>query len=155
MSSNKFNESYEMIEKIIKILDEVPAKSKDDVFKFLFEAAKEGGNEKETCKELILRLSQGKKSLQEYINEVKPNSNIERTLLFVFFLEKIKVNSITSNYISVCYELASLDEPGNLAQNLRDACSTRYGYLENEQSYYKVTERGRKFIESSIKYDDI
>jgi len=147
LKMNKFEELCDRVNKIIEIVDKVPSEMKNDVFATLFESAKECGAQN-LYEEEILKLSENKQSLKEYILETKPVSNIERSLLFVYYLEVLGVQAISSKHVAACYNICELNEPGNLTQNLRDACSTRYGYLEIEQNYFHTTEKGKQFCVS-------
>ncbi len=144
---NKFDDLCSKVCQIIEIVDKVPSELKSEVFSTLFESAKECSTQNLYIEE-ILKLSEDKQSVKEYVSIKKPASNIERSLLFVYYLENLGIQAITAKHIAACYELCDLNEPGNLTQNLRDACSSRYGYLETEQNYFHTTQKGRLFCTS-------
>ncbi len=144
MKLDKFEILYDKIEKIVDIVDKVPLDMRNEVFQTLFEAAKET-SEQNLYVEEIIKLSEQKQSIKDYIATRKPASNIERSLLFVYYLERLGIQAISSKHIAACYELCGLNEPGNLTQNLRDACSSRYGYLELEQNCFHTTMKGKQF----------
>lgn len=147
LKTDRYTSLCEKINEIIEITDKVPSELKIDVFRTLFEAVKEGSAENLFAKE-IMEVSANRQSVQEFIAEKKPVSNIERTLLFVYYLESLSIEGITAKHIATCYELCNLNEPGNLTQNLRDACSARYGYLQSEQNFFRTTQKGKEFCES-------
>ena len=147
MKSNKFEDLCDKMRTIIEIVDKVPSEMKSEVFATLFESAKEYGSQNLYAEE-ILKLSEGKQAIKEFVSMKKPISNIERSLLFVYYMEELGIEAITSKHIATCYELCKLNEPGNLIQNLRDACSARYGYLETEQNLFHTTQKGKQFCMS-------
>jgi len=147
LKTDRYTTLYEKINEIIEITDRVPSELKTDVFKTLFEAIKESSTQNLYAEE-IMELSAGRQSVRDFIAEKKPVSNIERSLLFVYYLETLEIEGITAKHIAACYELCNLNEPGNLTQNLRDACSARYGYLQSEQNFFRTTQKGKKFCES-------
>ncbi len=144
MQNDKFEELFLKINKIVELIDKIPSEFRSEVFQTLFDAAKEG-NIQDMYREEILKLSEHRQSLKEFISVKRPVSNIERSLLFVFYLEELGVRNITAKHISACYEISELNPPGNLMQNLRDACSARYAYLTSEQNYFHTTQKGKEF----------
>lgn len=149
MNNYNFDEMYERISKIVELVDRTPSSMRDEVFKILLDAAKDNSSINLYTEE-ILRLSEAAgRPIKEYVDEKRPTSNIERSLLFVYYLEELGIEAISAKHIESCYELCGFNEPGNLTQNLRDACSSRYGYLESVQNRFQTTEKGRAFIDSA------
>lgn len=143
-----FDDICEKILQIIDIVDKVPSGLKEEVFKTLLEAAKLCDDKNMYAKE-IAQLTDNGKLLKAFIKEKKPQSNIERTLLFVYFLkEKLGKDEVCLEEVEACYKLSELDTPGNLAQNLRDTSSSRYGYIKFENGGFIVTDKGLTFCES-------
>lgn len=142
----KFDDLYLKVSKIVELTERVPAEMRNEVFKSLFEVAKESGEH--SCTEEILVLTNNGIDLRDFLFSKKPVSNIERTLLFVYFLNQKGIKNVSSKHIAACYEICELNTPGNLTQNIRDACSARYGYLENIQNCYHVTQMGLQFCEN-------
>ncbi len=147
MKSDRFAELYEKISQIIELTDRVPSDLKCEVFKTLYDAAKDSTGQNLYLDE-ISALSADRQHIKDFVMEKQPVSNIERSLLFVYYLEGLNIEGITSKHIAACYELCNLNEPGNLTQNLRDACSARYGYLQSEQNFFHTTKKGKEFCES-------
>lgn len=144
-----FDEKCEKILQIIDIVDKVPSGSKEEVFKMLLDAVK-SCDSKNVYEEEIAQLTDGGQLLKDYIKEKKPQSNIERTLLFVYFLkEKMGLEEVHLEEVEACYKLSGLDIPGNLAQNLRDTSSSRYGYIRFVNGGFTVSDKGLAFCESS------
>lgn len=150
MQNDKFDDLYEKILKAKDLADQVPSEMKNEVFRALFEVAKQSNDASDFYKEELSKLTQNGEALKDFLTRNKPTSNLERSLLFVYYLENLGLKSISANHISQCYELAELSMPGNLIQNLRDACSSRYGYLESVQNCFRTTERGREFCTSPV-----
>ena len=70
LKMNKFEELCDKLNKILEIVDKVPSEMRNDVFATLFESAKECGTQN-LYEEEILKLSENKQSLKEYISEKK------------------------------------------------------------------------------------
>ena len=148
MKNGRFEDMYDTITKIIELADRAPTAMRDEVFKILLDAAKDNSTSNLYTEE-ILKLSETvDKPIKDYIDQKQPASNIERSLLFVYYLEDLGIKAITAKHIEACYELSGLNEPGNLTQNLRDACSSRYAYLESVQNHFRTTKKGREFFDS-------
>lgn len=147
MKSERFDDLYTKIAQIVELTERVPMEMRNEVFRTLFDAATNDTKEL-SCEEEIQNITNNGTALKEFIMNKKPISNIERSLLFVYYLNQQGIKSITPNHISACYRICELDEPGNLTQNLRDACSARYGYLENIQNRFFVTDKGLDFCEN-------
>lgn len=144
--TNKFEDLYENICKIVELTERVPPEMRNEVFKTLFDVLK-GGKEHSRTEEILVLTNNGTE-LKDFIIDKKPVSNIERSLLFVYFLNLKGIKNVSAEHIEACYKICELNMPGNLTQNLRDASSTRYGYLENIQNHYHVTQIGLQFCEN-------
>lgn len=144
---SKFDDLYSKLSQIMDIAEKVPSEIRSEVFIDLYHAIKDD-SKYNLYKDEIARLASEAQSLNTFIFSKHPTSNIERSLLFVCYMEMIGLKTITSKHISACYELCSINEPGNLPQNLRDACSSRYGYLESiSQNCYRSTNKGRELFD--------
>lgn len=149
MNPVSFEDLYSRLNKIIDLVDRVPTNLREDVFQTLFNAAKENSPSNMYINE-ILKLSESAQPIKAYIIEKQPASNIERSLFFVYYLETLGLEEITAKHIEACYTLCKLKEPGNLIQNLRDACSARYGYLESVQNHFQTTGKGKDFCHKEL-----
>lgn len=147
MKKDKFDDLYSKTLKILELIDKVPSEMKNEVFKTLFEAVKDSNYDNDYLNE-ILDATENGQALKDFLISKKPVSNIERTLLFVYYLGKCGIKTVTQQHVSCCYEICDLNVPGNLTQNLRDACSARYGYLESIQNRFDVTYKGIEFCEN-------
>lgn len=147
MNSNQFDDLFEKISKISDLSERVPSNFRNDVFTTLYKALKDG-NDIPIQLDNIAKDSIDRLSLKTFIEDKKPASNIERSLLFVYYLENNSDEPITIELIAACYQICNLKEPGNLGQNLRDACSSRYGYLAVNADTYATTAKGKAFCNS-------
>lgn len=147
MKNEQFDDLYLKISKIVEIVDKVPFEMRDEVFKKLYEIAI-GQTEEESSTDVILKLTENGQALKEFLISKNPQSNIERTLLFVYFLSKQGLTAISMKHIAACYEICEIAAPRNLQQNLRDNCSARYQYLQNVQNNFYVTQKGLDFCEN-------
>lgn len=82
-------------------------------------------------KDLDLTSSGGKDSLRDFYNKYETTSNLERNLVFVYYLQNIReIESITINHIFTCYRnIPDLKAPGHLKQSVIDAASKK-GWLD-------------------------
>jgi len=147
VKNEQFDDLYLKISKIVEIVDKVPFEMRDEVFKKLYEIAI-GQTEEESSTDVILKLTENGQALKEFLISKNPQSNIERTLLFVYFLSKQGLTAISMKHIAACYEICEIAAPRNLQQNLRDNCSARYQYLQNVQNNFYVTQKGLDFCEN-------
>lgn len=147
MNSDKFEELYNQISRISDLSERVPSNFRNDVFTTLYKALKDN-NEESMLLDNIAKDTIDRISLKTFIEDKKPASNIERSLLFVYYLENNSDEPITIELIAACYQICNLKEPGNLGQNLRDACSSRYGYLAVNADTYATTKKGKEFCNS-------
>lgn len=74
-------------------------------------------------KDLDLTGSGGKESLRDFYGKYEVSSNLERNLVFVYYLQHIKeIENININHVFTCYRnITDLKAPGNLKQSLADA----------------------------------
>lgn len=150
---SNFEEKCIALKKCIEIAEKFPLNMREEVLRILLDEVKnENFNGDDSYRELILKLTNKGEELVSFITDKKAVSNIERSLLFVYFLNSKGIERVSAKQIEFCYalcaELCQFSVPGNLIQNLRDTCSARYGYLETNQGSYFVTEKGRAFCEN-------
>jgi DNA-binding MarR family transcriptional regulator len=91
-------------------------------------------------------------TLQQFIEQKKPKSNVEKTTVFVYFLQNhLNELEITIDHIFTCYKsIASYKIPENLQQNLTDTASSKYGYLDRKDGKYTMSTRGTNFVEHDL-----
>lgn len=91
------------------------------------------------------------RSLNEFVTQKIPTSNIERTTVFVYYLQNIlQVTEITLDHIFTCYRYVNERVPKNLQQNLTDTASSRYGYIIGNDGNYTMSILGSNFIEHDL-----
>jgi hypothetical protein len=91
-------------------------------------------------------------TLQQFIDQKKPKSNVEKTTVFVYFLQNyLNELEITIDHIFTCYKsITSYKIPENLQQNLTDTASSKYGYLDRKDGKYIMSTRGINFVEHDL-----
>lgn len=91
-------------------------------------------------------------TLQQFIDQKKPKSNVEKTTVFVYFLQNyLNETEITIDHIFTCYKsITSYKIPENLQQNLTDTVGSRYGYLDKKDGKYTISTRGINFVEHDL-----
>lgn len=101
-------------------------------------------------KDLNLQPS-GKKSLKDFYTGKAPGSNIEKNVVFVYYLEKIlEITNITISHVFTCYREVNLPLPVNLRQSLVDTSSSRYGYLNGIMKDLKISVQGDNFVQFNL-----
>lgn len=107
-------------------------------------------------KDLNLR-PKGKTGLRDFYNQYKANSNLEKNLVFVYWLqEEAGVANITEDHVFTCYrDIPGVKAPAAMYQSLIDT-SRRKGWLDTtDTDDVKVTIPGVNHIEHDLpKADD-
>lgn len=82
-------------------------------------------------KALDLTASDGAESLRDFYNKYEASSNLERNLVFVYYLQNLKeIESININHVFTCYRnIPDLKAPGNLKQSIFDT-GFKKGWLD-------------------------
>ena len=102
-------------------------------------------------KDLNLRGTDGAKGLSEFVSEKNPISNIDRTTVFIYYLQNnLHVADITIDHVFTCYKELGIRVPGNLQQNLTDIASSKNGYLNRKDGKYSMTIKGSNFVEHDL-----
>lgn len=101
-----------------------------------------------------LDLSAGGKtqSLRDFFNTYKTNSNMEKNLIFVYWLQELaKIDQISVDHIFTCYRsISGIKAPAALYQSLIDT-STRKGWLDTSSvESIKVTIPGVNYLEHDL-----
>jgi len=96
----------------------------------------------------------GKESLESFYKKFASKSDLERNLLFVFYLEEIlEIKGITYDHIYTCYDSLDLNISENLQQTVRNTKSKK-GWIEtSDAANITVTIKGRNKIKSWNKKD--
>ena len=101
----------------------------------------------------ILSKKNKEESLRDFYSRYAPSSNMERNLLFVYFLENTaKVKPITIDHVFTCYRnIMGLKVPKSLEQSLTDT-SGRKGWIDtSSQDDLKLTVPGLNHLEHDMK----
>lgn len=103
-------------------------------------------------KDLDLSTTASRKGLKDFVSEVKPTSNINITTTIIYYLQQIYeyTGDINGDIIFTCWRELGTKIPNDLAGNLRDVCSSRYGYANVENGNYSITIRGINLIEHTM-----
>lgn len=150
MGNKIFEALYEDIERINNLSFRVPESSRERVFNLLFENLMGNTDENIYEQQILQRAAEVNMPIEKYVNLARSRSNIERSLLFVSYLETIKITEISYEHILACYSLCNL-EISSLKQNLRDLINPKkYGYLNYENNCYTTTAAGRNICEKKI-----
>lgn len=149
---NDFESLLSAVNKINEVVSRAPVSVQDELYRILL-AAYQNDNDSEDIKQRINEETENGKLLKEFLHEKSPNSNIERSLLFVYFLShkaKNPIININAEHIQYCYSLCELTPPKNTVQSLRDCSSSRYRFLKWVQNHYEVAPRGLEFCEAPV-----
>ena len=141
-----FNYLYDSIRKINELSNKVPEKYRDEVFDKLFESLIEGNTDADIYKKEITQMGEHSNlPIEDFINIELLKSNIDKSLMFVYYLETINIQNISEEHIRTCYELCGFEVPNMLSQNLRDLNgSKKYGYLTVVDNGYRTTDIGKE-----------
>lgn len=103
-------------------------------------------------KDLDLSTTASRKGLKDFVNEVKPTSNINITTTIIYYMQQIYeyTGDINGDIIFTCWRELGTKIPNDLAGNLRDICSSKYGYANVESGNYSITTRGINLIEHTL-----
>ncbi len=144
--SENFNHLYENINKINDLANKVPEKYREAVFEKLFQTLVDGNIEENIYKKEIIEMAEHSDlPIEDFINIDLLKSNIDKSLMFVYYLETINLQNISESHIRACYELCGFEVPNMLSQNLRDLNgSKKYGYLTVIDNGYKTTDIGKE-----------
>lgn len=103
-------------------------------------------------KDLNLMSDGTSESLRDFYGKFEANTNFERTLIFVYYLQHMRgIESININHIFTCYRnIDGLKIPGHLRQNLLDT-SSKKGWLDTvDMENIKVPVTGVNYIEHDM-----
>lgn len=104
-------------------------------------------------KNLDLKGGNGGKSLSDFYNQYVPNSNLEKNLVFAYYLQQeSKLNPITVDHIFTCYRnISGIKIPRALQQSLIDTARNK-GWLDTASLLdIKVPIAGINHIEHDMK----
>lgn len=91
------------------------------------------------------------KSLQAFVTEKKPTTNIERTTVFIYYLQNVlQLTEITIDHVFSCYKDIGVRLPQNLPQNINDVASSKYGYIQVNNGKYIMSILGTNLVEHDL-----
>lgn len=103
-------------------------------------------------KDLDLSPTEQRKGLKEFVTELNPKSNINISTTIIYYLQNIFGHeSIDIDVVFTCWRELGSKIPDDLAGNLRDICSSRYGYANVENGIYSISTRGINLVEHTLK----
>lgn len=103
-------------------------------------------------KDLNLMSEGSSESLRDFYGKYEVKTNLERTLIFVYYLQQIRgIEGININHIFTCYRnIDGLKIPGHLKQNILDT-SSKKGWLDTaDMEDIKVPVTGVNYIEHDL-----
>lgn len=102
-------------------------------------------------KDLDLSGTGVEKSFKDFIDEKQPKSNIEKTTIFIYYLQNfLKIDGITIDHVFTCYKNSGGKLPINLQSNLNDTSSSKYGYIETVGGKYRMSIAGINYVEHNL-----
>ena len=102
-------------------------------------------------KDLNLAGQGDKPSLKDFYSNYTPSNNLERNLIFVYYLQNIaKVTAIITNHVFTCYRHVGVKIPGAFKQSLWDTASQK-GWIDTSSlEDIKLATQGINYIEHDI-----
>ena len=125
---------------------EVPQKSK----------AGPKNNNPKMVKDLDLSGRDCGSSLKNFFDQYKVKSNIEKNLIFLYYLKNImKEDKVGIDHIFTCYRsIGGVKIPGNLEQSIRDTRTNRSWIDYKKMDELSITVHGLNYVEHDIKKSD-
>ena len=107
-------------------------------------------------KDLNLMGDDSLESLRDFCGKYKVKTNLERTLVFVYYLQhKKSIAEININHIFTCYRnIDGLKIPGHLKQNLQDTSSKKGWLVTSNMEDITVPVTGVNYIEHDLPKND-
>lgn len=141
----------ELCDKIIRIRDianSVPHEFTTEVFGRLYNSL-DNIEQNSIYIETIRKLeNQQDRRISDIADMNLVKSNIDKTLLFVYYLEQLSEIKVTFEYVNACFSMYGFDNP-QLRQTLRDITNpNKYGFLQFENNEYITTELGVNTLRS-------
>lgn len=121
--------------------------------------AKKKSNSESTgklVKELDLSGKGGSQSLRDYYGQYKAKTNLERNLVFSYYLEhELSMDSIGIDEIFTCYRnIPNLKVPGNLKQSLYDTSAKGWIKITSIEDGITVPVSGLNHIEHDLERNE-
>lgn len=94
----------------------------------------------------------GIERLKGFYASFKISSNLERNLVFLYYLQqKLEVSPLKPDHVFTCYRDVGVKVPTALVQSLRDTASRRGWIDTNNTNDLKVTTFGINYLEHDLK----
>ena len=102
-------------------------------------------------KDLDLSAKMDKQSLRDFFKLKSPSSNMEKNVVFVYYLQKIAtLEDITPNHIYSCYKDVNIKVPKALEQSLIDTAHHK-GWIDTSNlDDIKIATPGENFVEHDL-----
>lgn len=95
--------------------------------------------------------SKGVERLKDFHASYKITSNLERNLVFLYYLQNmLEISPITPNHVFTCYRDVSVKVPAALVQSLRDTANRRGWIDTSDTNNLKVTFPGINHLEHDL-----
>jgi hypothetical protein len=93
----------------------------------------------------------GKKSLDDFVNEKKPNSIYEKCTVVAYYLKHVlAIPAVSANHIYTCFKHMKWRTPANLLNSLAYTAS-HYGWLDtHDRNQINVSTMGENLIEHDL-----
>ncbi len=110
----------------------------------------------EIVENLDLSGGKGKPSLRDFYAKYVPSTNMERNLIFCYYLKHIKEEpAVTVNHVFTCYRnIPKLKVPNALSQSLRDTANDKKWINVASLEDIQVPIAGTNYIEHDMKTVD-
>ncbi len=143
-----FDELCEKILKINDIANSVPHEFKSEVFSRLYNSL-DSPDQSSVYIDTIRKLeNEQNRRISDIADLTLIKSNIDKALLFVYYLEQFEDLKITFEYVNACFSMFGFVNP-QLRQTLRDLTNpNKYGYLEFVNNAYVTTDIGKEILQS-------
>lgn len=93
----------------------------------------------------------GKKAFRELIEEKQPNSNLQKNLLAVYWLEQIyEVSEIGVGHVLAAFKEANWREPSHPDTTLQQTASAKHWLDTADMKHIKTTASGRNAVEHDM-----
>ena len=102
-------------------------------------------------KDLDLSAKKNKQSLRDFFKLKLPSSNMEKNIVFIYYLQKIaSVGGITPNHVYSCYKDVNIKIPQALEQSLIDTAHHKGWIDTSDMGDLKVAIPGENFVEHDL-----
>ena len=87
---------------------------------------KKGARTPKISRDLDLSARKNGQSLRDFFSTYAPSSNLERNLVFIYYLKQVaNIEPISIDHVFTCYRDTKEKVPGNLKQSVYDTCAIK------------------------------